>query len=174
MMRGKSTLLTAIAAGIVFVSGMIILGKNPFNKKEQMKKDYVHIPGVEIVGSPVIEGVADASLKEISLKEASMKNTNMKNSRIKEVTMRQEKLSEEEKLLAMLQVVLVDSGKDKVVFNKKEAVRMRKGKQLALSYKGRHMTMTHNQKELYKIREPSAGEEVQIVNFEATESDKGG
>lgn len=152
-MRMKSTLLTMVATGIVLLSGLMIWCKKPFTKKEQVKKDYIEVPKEEMIGS------VDESE---GFKEKA------------EIIFKKDQLTENDKLLEMLRVVIVDSGRDKVVLNKKETVRVGRDKRLALDYKGHHMVVTQNQKQLHKIREPSAAEKIQIESIEKSEEDKGG
>lgn len=149
MRRMKSTLLTIVATGIAFLGGLIIGCKKPFIKKEQAKKDYIEVPKAE-------------EFKEQEVKKQA------------EIIFKENQITEQDKLLEMLRVVIVDSKRDKWVLNKKEAVRVGRDKRLALDYKGHHMVATHSQKQLHKIREPSVAERIQIESIEKSEEDKGG
>ncbi|MEG1828735.1 MAG: hypothetical protein RR309_04865 [Cellulosilyticaceae bacterium] len=150
----KSTLLTIVATGIAFLGGLIIGCKKPFIKKEQAKKDYIEVPKAE-------------EFKEQEVKKQEVKKQ-------AEIIFKENQITEQDKLLEMLRVVIVDSKRDKWVLNKKEAVRVGRDKRLALDYKGHHMVATHSQKQLHKIREPSVAERIQIESIEKSEEDQGG
>lgn len=159
MMRIKNTILTAIAAGIAFLGGIMMLGKNPFRKKEKVKKDYVDMP---------------KSLKESTLEE----EMNIKQ-RYEQLDKKLNKQEEEEKVLEMLRMVILDAQKEKVAKYKSVVERPYRIKRVDKEYIAHRRIVTQNQKQLHNIREPSAKNQIQSVhcktaNFKIYEKNKGG
>lgn len=153
-MRVKNTLFTAIAAGIVFLSGMVILGKNTLTKKEHSKKDYTPINNTH--------NTAHEKVKvDIPVNEKGQKTQG----------------KDEHLLLQMVNEMLQARNTNAVNFGMRKVVSIR-GEGRVVSNDTLHRRVTiQDQKSACKIREPSGSLSMQVVNRSGMEEDiddKGG
>lgn len=147
----KNTLFTALAAGIIFLSGMVILGKNTLLKKDTLKKAYVPIKTEQIVH-----------------KEEDRKVEKLHNKKV------EQKLQEDSALvlLQMVNKLIQEKASGKVNYTINRMMRNHGGIRLAMGQGEEGKLLVYGDKQLHRIREPSVG--VIEGQFKVQDSDKGG
>lgn len=170
-MRVKNTLFTAITAGIIFLSGIVILGKNTLMKRHAAKKDYIPVQGEQnentkesLKKEERITELLHNKQEELALAtkdETSIEATNL------------ERNNEKVILLQKVNQLVQSRQTGKINYTINKLARKYEGKRMEKLTQAEHPMLTHQEKMGYKIREPSIVKN-QRFSLEITKNDKGG
>lgn len=166
-MRGKNKLFTAITAGIIFLSGIIIVAKNTLMKKYLTKKDY--IPTLTEENERIRTEACIADPLQHQLEQVQPVITEERPIQ----TVDGESYNERMLLLQMVNELVQKRQTEKVNYTVNKVIRNHERKRVENTTQAAGLILTHQEKMGYKIREPSktTGEK---SSLEIVDNDKGG